>query len=292
MKYFGYIYKFTNTLTNKIYIGKREKQTFDESYYGSGREWKKALSKCGKENVKREIIEWCYSRQELNEREVYWIAFYNSTDKDIGYNVHKGGQGGNSLGDTKLWSEIHLGEKNGRYGKPTSEETKVKISKANTGRKYSDEVNKSKGRPGVKKPEGFGEKVRASRLGKTTPEETRQKISKALKGRTHETSPETRKKISNALKGRHGPSDEANGMYNKHHSEETKLKISIKNKGKFAGSKNPRARKVQCIETGKIYECIKDAIEDTGITTIGACCKGTIKICRKSGTHWRYIDED
>ena len=48
MKYFGYIYKFTNTLTNKIYIGKREKQTFDESYYGSGREWKKALSKCGK----------------------------------------------------------------------------------------------------------------------------------------------------------------------------------------------------------------------------------------------------
>ena len=41
MKYFGYIYKFTNTLTNKIYIGKREKQTFDESYYGSGREWKK-----------------------------------------------------------------------------------------------------------------------------------------------------------------------------------------------------------------------------------------------------------
>ena len=81
-------------------------------------------------------------------------------------------------------------------------------------------------------------------------------------------------------------------MYNKHHSEETKLKISIKNKGKFAGNKNPRARKVQCIETGKIYECIKDAIEDTGITTIGACCKGTIKICRKSGTHWRYIDED
>ena len=68
MKYFGYIYKFTNTLTNKIYIGKREKQTFDESYYGSGREWKKALSKCGKvintgdikkkiKSIKRNILE-------------------------------------------------------------------------------------------------------------------------------------------------------------------------------------------------------------------------------------------
>lgn len=37
---FGYIYKFTDLDTNKCYIGKRQKQVFDESYWGSGKLWK------------------------------------------------------------------------------------------------------------------------------------------------------------------------------------------------------------------------------------------------------------
>lgn len=56
-------------------------------------------------------------------------------------------------------SEAHTGSKNGRFGKSLSQETKLKISNANSGRKYSSEVNKKKGRPGLKKPEGFGDKV-------------------------------------------------------------------------------------------------------------------------------------
>ena len=34
----------------------------------------------------------------VNEREIYWINFYNSTDRKIGYNISTGGNGGN-LGD-------------------------------------------------------------------------------------------------------------------------------------------------------------------------------------------------
>ena len=62
-------------------------------------------------------------------------------------------------------SDSHTGTRNGMYGKHHSEETKAKISKANKGRKYSEEINKSKGRPGVKKPEGFGEKIKQANIG-------------------------------------------------------------------------------------------------------------------------------
>lgn len=62
-------------------------------------------------------------------------------------------------------NEAHKGAKNGRFGRPVSESTKKKISEANKGRKFSKEVNKKKGRPGVKKPDGFGEKIRKANLG-------------------------------------------------------------------------------------------------------------------------------
>lgn len=52
------------------------------------------------------------------------------------------------------------GEKNYMYGKHHSNETKQKISKANSGRKYTDEINKKKGKPGVKKPDGFSDVCR------------------------------------------------------------------------------------------------------------------------------------
>ena len=53
-----------------------------------------------------------------------------------------------------------IGENNGMYGKHHFEETKKKISQTLTGRTYSNEVNKSKGRPGVKKPDGFSNTCR------------------------------------------------------------------------------------------------------------------------------------
>ena len=85
------------------------------------------------------------------------------------------------------------------------------------------------------------------------------------------------------------------------HIKETKKKISEKMKGKHEGSKHPSSRKVQCITTGKKFNCIKDAgeyyglsqsITDAGITK---CCQGKLK---SAGKHpiteeklkWKYID--
>lgn len=44
-------------------------------------------------------------------------------------------------------------------------------------------------------------------------------------------------------------------------SEETRAKWSIHRKGMFAGSKNPSSKKIQCVESGMIFDCIKYACE-------------------------------
>ena len=65
------VYKTTNMVNGKIYVGKYEGDR--ESYLGSGYILKKAIKKYGKENFKREIIERCNSIKELIEKEKYWI---------------------------------------------------------------------------------------------------------------------------------------------------------------------------------------------------------------------------
>jgi hypothetical protein len=81
-----------------------------------------ALNKYGFENFDLIIVERCSSQEELNERETYWIAYYNSTDKQYGYNIDSGGQKGKS---TKSLSEEHRQALlNANLGCHKSEETK------------------------------------------------------------------------------------------------------------------------------------------------------------------------
>lgn len=50
----------------------------------------RAFQKYGFENFEYMILEKC-SKEELSERERYWINFYNTTNKDYGYNLSEGG---------------------------------------------------------------------------------------------------------------------------------------------------------------------------------------------------------
>lgn len=157
---FGYIYKITNNLNNKVYIGKREKSKFDEGYWGSGKYIKNAINKYGIENFSREILEWCADRDSLCEREAYYIDYLNTRNFEIGYNIAKGGIGGGSP-HTEEWKLAHSGSGNGRFGKEVSKETRLKISTANKGKVRTTETKEkiSKSLKGVKKPDGFSEKV-------------------------------------------------------------------------------------------------------------------------------------
>ena len=87
------IYKITNLITNKIYIGKDT--TSDPSYFGSGLLIKRAIEKYGKSNFIKEIIDETSDYEQLSKKEIYWIEKYNSTDRNVGYNISKGGDGGN-----------------------------------------------------------------------------------------------------------------------------------------------------------------------------------------------------
>jgi hypothetical protein len=85
------IYKTTNIINGKIYIGKDSKN--NPKYYGSGIALNHAIDKYGRENFSKITLEICKDADELNEREMYWIDHYKSYDNSIGYNLTMGGDG-------------------------------------------------------------------------------------------------------------------------------------------------------------------------------------------------------
>ena len=119
----GYIYKITNIINNKFYIGQTQK-TIEERFQAHlkcarnhvNRYLYDAMNKYGYDNFIPSLIEECEDNL-LNEREIYWIKFYNTTNKDIGYNMTIGGDGGNT------WTN-----------NPHKEETSKKISESNKGK--------------------------------------------------------------------------------------------------------------------------------------------------------------
>ena len=89
------IYKTTNLITGKIYIGKDKHN--NPKYLGSGKYLNSSIDKYGRDNFKKVILEYCNSESHLCEREKFWIAYYNSTCRTIGYNLTPGGEGGDTF---------------------------------------------------------------------------------------------------------------------------------------------------------------------------------------------------
>ena len=97
MTEFGRIYIIKNKINNKVYVGQtkvsiklRFQNHLSAARCGRGYTIGKAIRKYGEENFYIELLEECLA-SELNEREMYWIAFYNSTDNKCGYNMSLGG---------------------------------------------------------------------------------------------------------------------------------------------------------------------------------------------------------
>ncbi len=123
------VYKITNKLTNKVYIGitnqgsgARYRHHWYESRIGEPSPIHRSMAKYGEENFTLEIIDFADTYDELKEKEKYWIKQYNSTDRSVGYNLTEGGDG--------------------TFGRMHSEETKEKIRQKALGRKASEETRK------------------------------------------------------------------------------------------------------------------------------------------------------
>jgi len=132
------IYKTTNLINNKFYIGKDARD--NSNYYGSGLLLKRSIKKYGKENFIKETLEVCSTYDEMAEREIYWIRKLDARNLDIGYNLAEGGKGG-CLGCK--FSDEHkrkIGEAlKGHVGSNPSPEARKKISEGNKGKIVTEE---------------------------------------------------------------------------------------------------------------------------------------------------------
>lgn len=285
------IYKTTNLKNGKIYIGKDMYN--DPSYLGSGKLLRYAIKKYGKESFVKEILEECTSSN-INDREIFWINYYQSKERGIGYNIASGGRGGDTISHHPNKIEIGLRHSEVMRDKPQtkenrklcSSETREKLSKASSG-----ENNPMFGKShstATKEKISLKQKQRdpSSRL---MLEDTKQKISKANIGK--KLSDETKKRISIANTG------EKNGFFGKTHSpenieifrevgrrpksEQTKQKLREANLGKYNGKQNK-----SFVADGVLYTSLGDCnrITNEPIHIIRGKLKNGIYIYAESQT--------
>ena len=125
---YGYIYKVSNTVNSKPYIGQTTRtpeERFEEHLKACTakarceQKFYAAIVELGKDKFYVETIDCAKSQEELNEKEKYWIKYYNSIEN--GYNSIPGGQDQNPM-DFEPIKEKH-------DAKMRSDEVRQKISK-------------------------------------------------------------------------------------------------------------------------------------------------------------------
>ena len=251
------IYKITNLINSKIYI-EQTTQTFEDriSEHQCGIQYvDRAIKKYGIESFNYEKVEECNTIEELNEREKYWIAYYDCISPK-GYNLTSGG----------------------RDGYVASEETKEKRSKSTKGKKIITKEQRVQISETLKKyfsnPEARAKLSESKK--KNMSDETRKKISEAAKRRAQTPEGKAHLLAASQKAAKLAPKRE----YQKK-SEETKRKLSLSRKDK---------KRVRCIETGEEFESLAAAGKKYNVypTTISKACKKLLKTV--VGKHWEFID--
>lgn len=121
-----YVYKTTNIINGKWYIGVHSSDSLDDDYLGSGNVIKAAIKKYGKSNFKREVIFIAESREDALEFENLVVDEYFCARKDT-YNITVGGGSPPSCKGKKM---------------PRTAEHQEKITKALKGRKAPNKGKK------------------------------------------------------------------------------------------------------------------------------------------------------
>ena len=65
MKKFHYLYKITNNINGKYYIGRHSTDNLEDNYFGSGVGIRNAINKYGINNFSKEILQFCETTEEL-----------------------------------------------------------------------------------------------------------------------------------------------------------------------------------------------------------------------------------
>lgn len=176
-----YVYKHTNLINNKVYIGITSAKTPQNRWLSTGSGYKKnehfwrAIQKYGWSNFSHEILFENLIHDEACKKEIELVAYYDSTNPDNGYNLTKGG-------------DAHV---------EFSEETLQKMSASQKKRFENKEDHPMYGRKHSEKSlKQMGEKHKKENLS----EETLQKMSISQKIKCAD--PEYRRKMSECGKKR------------------------------------------------------------------------------------------
>lgn len=189
-----YLYRITNLLDNKVYIGQSVDDKYrwrQHIYYAKNPEKTKqyihrAMNKYGTVNFIFEIIATCRTQEDADMIEIQLISQYDSRNPEKGYNLCQGGGGG--------W-----------FGKHHTEESKEKNRKSHLGIKQSEETKQKHSKTMKEKisngwvPKTIfqaGSDAARTWKGKKFSEEHKKRISESGKGRI--VSEETKKKLRDA----------------------------------------------------------------------------------------------
>lgn len=254
----GYIYKITNTVNNKVYIGQtiraieeRFSRHLAEARNHTNRPLYDSMNHYGYDKFCVEQIVEAPDEQ-LNELEAFYISKYNSTDRFIGYNLTTGGDSYrvclSEEAEARRVAKIAAAHKGRTQSKETIEKRVAKLKgqkRTNEQRQRFSEAQKErfKNSPGT-------------RLGSTVSNETKQKLREANLGKkqSEETKLKRKESISKLKWWNNGtenvraiecPEGFVSGRINFKPSEESKAKSSHKGTKWFTNG----------IENRMTYEC-------------------------------------
>lgn len=204
------VYCHTNKINGKRYIGQTCHQDDPSKRWGKNGEgyfdhniyFNNAIHKYGWENFEHEVLFINLTKHDADLIENALIEFYDTTNREHGYNLRGGGSIGQLSEETKQkLSEACSGWHHTENAKQRISESMKEVRKSihpwNTGKQFTDEEKSV---------------IYATRIGRKATEEEKRHHSESQRG-------------------------EKNGFYGKKHSEETRKRISEKNKGNVAWNK-------------------------------------------------------
>ena len=170
---FYYLYKITNLISGKIYIGVHQTKDLDDGYLGSGSHISAAIKKYGKENFCKEILEFFDNMNDMfiKERKVVNEDFLKRDDV---YNKVLGGHGGSPKGNGFTFK-----------GCNHSEETKQRLKESKVNFKHSEQTKRllSENNWSKRDPKAHSESSRLANEGKSKSDEHKEKIRQSLLGK-------------------------------------------------------------------------------------------------------------
>lgn len=115
----SYIYKITNDLNSKVYIGQTrgglesrlKEHLYDARVGKDNSKFHSAIRELGENHFSISLVEECETSQ-LNERERYWIKFFNSQNN--GYNSTRGGQNDPYYTDVDIAIDYYLSNRDSK----------------------------------------------------------------------------------------------------------------------------------------------------------------------------------